>query len=79
MNPPDESPLYAAVLSILETQQQSTDPKQILVVHSHSHGDHVKGDSQFRGMRGVEVVGHQSGSTSRAIGVKQLAKQVSHY
>ena len=66
---PDESPLYAAVLSILETQQQSTDPKQILVVHSHSHGDHVKGDSQFRGMRGVEVVGTSQEALAEQLGL----------
>jgi len=33
------------------------DEYELLVLHSHSHGDHVAGDGQFRGRRVTEVVG----------------------
>ncbi len=33
------------------------DGYELLVLHSHSHGDHVAGDGQFRGRHGTVVVG----------------------
>ncbi|MGK0224564.1 MAG: hydroxyacylglutathione hydrolase [Limisphaerales bacterium] len=47
-------PLYDTVRSLI-----SADPsveREILVVHSHSHGDHYAGDSQFDGKPKVTVV-----------------------
>ncbi len=61
---PEESPLYQTIRSLISNGSESAgaDNKAILVVHSHSHGDHTKGDSQFRGKTNVEVVGtnHQA-------------------
>jgi len=46
--------LYENVRSILG--HEILKGKEILVVHSHSHGDHQRGDAQFEGKPGVTIV-----------------------
>lgn len=46
--------LHENVRSILG--KKVIEDKEILVVHSHSHGDHRRGDAQFEGKSGVTVV-----------------------
>ena len=36
--------------------QEAIETKAILVIHSHSHGDHSRGDSQFEGKPNVTIV-----------------------
>ncbi len=38
------------------SQARGRKPVPLLVVHSHSHGDHVAGDSQFEGLPNVRMV-----------------------
>jgi hydroxyacylglutathione hydrolase len=47
-------PLYEIVRSLISAD--SSVEREILVVHSHSHGDHYAGDSQFDGKPKVTVV-----------------------
>lgn len=49
-------PLYEIVHSLISEQPEIGSEQEILVVHSHSHGDHNAGDSQFEGKPNVVVV-----------------------
>lgn len=49
-----ESPLYQTVRELVSNSGAG---KSILVIHSHSHRDHTRGDAQFQGKQNVEVVG----------------------
>lgn len=49
-----DNPLYQLIGTILG--QGPTDPSEILVIHSHGHRDHYKGDAQFRNKPGVTLV-----------------------
>ena len=55
---PEESPIYQTIKSLIDNQYGvSKGVEEILIVHSHSHRDHTKGDSQFEDKEGVRVVG----------------------
>ena len=47
-------PLYQTVRSVVGEETIAT--KEILIVHSHSHSDHYKGDLQFEGKPNVTLV-----------------------
>ncbi|MGI9293624.1 MAG: MBL fold metallo-hydrolase, partial [Pseudomonadales bacterium] len=49
-----EFPLYRTIKSIVGEETFAS--KDILVVHSHSHRDHYKGDAQFEGKSNVTIV-----------------------
>ncbi len=53
-----EFPLYKTVLALVKAQskQDGALEKELLVIHSHSHGDHYAGDSQFKGEPNVSLV-----------------------
>jgi glyoxylase-like metal-dependent hydrolase (beta-lactamase superfamily II) len=46
---PESFPLFTTVRSLIGE-------RLLLVLHSHSHGDHRRGDEQFTGQAGVELV-----------------------
>lgn len=50
-----EFPLYETVQSLM-AESGTVAERDLLVVHSHSHGDHKAGDSQFEGKEKVTVV-----------------------
>lgn len=43
---------------------------ELVVAHSHGHGDHVAGDSLFAGRTGISVVGRDSASVRRFFGIR---------
>lgn len=45
-------------------------PAELVVAHSHGHGDHVAGDSQFVSRAGVTLVGRDSASVRSFFGVQ---------
>jgi glyoxylase-like metal-dependent hydrolase (beta-lactamase superfamily II) len=47
-------PLYETVRKLM--RQRGAERLKVLVTHSHSHGDHIAGDAQFRGQPGVTLV-----------------------
>ncbi|MDD3763576.1 MAG: MBL fold metallo-hydrolase [Nevskiales bacterium] len=51
-------PLYATVQGLVEERRsgQATSPTQVLVLHTHSHGDHKAADAQFRGKPDVTLI-----------------------
>jgi len=67
---PELSPIYQTVESLIEQQGGRVNGKpEVLVVHSHSHSDHTKGDSQFLGKAGVEVVATNSQALETQLGL----------
>lgn len=42
---------------------------QLVVAHSHSHGDHVSGDNAFKGQPGTTVVGLQPSAVKQFFGI----------
>lgn len=50
---PGRFPLYETVRSLVAQRSQ---PVDLLVTHSHSHGDHTAGDDQFRNRPGVTLI-----------------------
>ncbi|MFT6006345.1 MAG: hydroxyacylglutathione hydrolase [Pseudoalteromonas tetraodonis] len=71
-----ESPIFDTVKSLYEKQKSTESPnlEKILVVHSHSHSDHTKGDSQFDGYDYIEVVGTNSRSLEQQLGLLDWPK-----
>ncbi len=68
---PVESPIYQTIESLLSQQRRvlaSPIPK-LLVVHSHSHNDHTKGDFQFEGKPGVEIVATNNKALETQLGL----------
>jgi glyoxylase-like metal-dependent hydrolase (beta-lactamase superfamily II) len=56
--------------------RQGGDRVQLIVAHSHSHGDHVAGDSQFVGRAGVSVVGLDTASVRGFFGIQQWPEEM---
>ena len=52
---PESFPLLTTVRSLVGE-------RSLLVLHSHSHGDHRRGDAQFSGQTGVELVAPNAAS-----------------
>lgn len=50
-------PLYQMVNDLLKSRGTNENPLQLIVAHSHSHGDHYAGDGQFNGKPNVSVIG----------------------
>ncbi|MCM2281215.1 MAG: MBL fold metallo-hydrolase [Bdellovibrionaceae bacterium] len=46
------------LVSDFERREKVEVPLQLIVAHTHGHGDHVSGDEQFRGRPNTVVVGH---------------------
>jgi glyoxylase-like metal-dependent hydrolase (beta-lactamase superfamily II) len=71
-----ESPVYKAIESMIIEQQfklsneYTHGASNMIVVHSHSHSDHTKGDAQFIGRKSVEVVGTSNRSLETHLGLK---------
>jgi hydroxyacylglutathione hydrolase len=55
---PERFPIYDVVRELVAEKGRaaSGDELKVLVTHSHSHGDHTAGDTQFRGKPGVTLV-----------------------
>jgi len=55
----EQSPVYQHVRTLVERLEnsQNNQDRKLLVLHSHSHSDHTKGDAQFEGKQNVELVG----------------------
>lgn len=51
-------------------------PPELVVAHSHAHGDHVRGDSLFAGRSGVTVVGRDTASVRKFFGVGRWPEEI---
>ena len=51
----------------------------LLVAHSHSHGDHIAGDSAFRDRPDTIVVGHKATDVASAFGIANWPEEIARY
>lgn len=51
----------------------------LLVAHSHSHGDHVAGDSAFLDRPDTTVVGHKPADVASAFGITRWPDQIARF
>lgn len=61
--------LYTELANILGKEQLAS--KKVLVVHSHSHGDHYQGDSHFDGQPNVTLIKTSATEVKQFLGFKQ--------
>ena len=66
---PAEFPLYKTVQSAIGEETLAT--KEIVIVHSHSHSDHYKGDLQFKGKPRVTLVNPSGDDVKNFFGFSQ--------
>lgn len=66
---PAEFPLFQTVQSAIGEETLAT--KEILIVHSHSHSDHYKGDSQFKGQPRATVVNPNGDDVQNFFGFRE--------
>lgn len=52
---------------------------QLIVTHSHSHGDHVAADGQFIGLPNTVVVGKSQGEVAKFFGITNWPDQIVEY
>ena len=53
-------------------------PIHLIVAHSHSHGDHIAGDSEFRDRPDTTLVGLTPEEVARAFGITRWPDQLGH-
>ena len=54
-------------------------PVALVVAHSHAHGDHVAGDSQFVGKAAVTLVGRDTASVRKFFGIGRWPDDVAEF
>jgi hydroxyacylglutathione hydrolase len=52
---------------------------ELIVAHSHAHGDHVAGDPQFIGKPNITVVGRDTASVRAFFGIARWPDDIAHY
>jgi glyoxylase-like metal-dependent hydrolase (beta-lactamase superfamily II) len=52
---------------------------ELVVAHSHAHGDHVAGDSLFRGRPGITLVGRDTASVRAFFGIIRWPEDIAQY
>jgi hydroxyacylglutathione hydrolase len=52
---------------------------QLVVAHTHSHGDHIGGDGQFKGLPNTSVVGTSVSAVQSFFGIKTWPTQIVQY
>lgn len=52
---------------------------ELIVSHSHAHGDHTAGDGQFNGQPGTAVVGLSQGAVASFFGITNWPAEIAEY
>jgi hydroxyacylglutathione hydrolase len=73
--------IYAAVKGLVDAWLLANGKSSIelIVAHSHAHGDHVAGDSQFNGKPNVTVVGTSQTAVKNFFGIATWPTQIVAY
>ena len=74
-------PVASAVYGIIDQWLAANGKTSIdlIVSHSHSHGDHVQGDSQFQGQPNTTVVGLSPAAVASFFGITDWPEQIVSY
>ncbi len=73
----EEFPLYQMIMSLKQkhSDNDKTNDREILVIHSHSHSDHYGGDAQFTEQQNIKVVSANSAALQEFFTFKEWPKQ----
>jgi len=73
----EEFPLYQTIQSLNQkhSDNTSTNEREIVVIHSHSHSDHYSADSQFIGQANVTVVAANNAGVNEFFDFEQWPEQ----
>lgn len=74
---PIANTVYGIIDDWLKAHNQAS--IQLIVTHSHSHGDHVAGDSQFVGQPNTTVVGTSLAAVQSFFGITNWPAQIVQY
>jgi glyoxylase-like metal-dependent hydrolase (beta-lactamase superfamily II) len=75
-------PLYQTVQSIVAQRNKDLNlskPLDILVTHSHSHGDHIAADAQFQGKPNTKVIKPDLPAITEAFGLENWPTEQAEY
>jgi hydroxyacylglutathione hydrolase len=77
----EKFPLRETIDQILDDwlADHPRDGYELVVAHTHGHGDHVAGDAQFAGRRDTTVVGRDLAAVQEFFGFTQWPAQVMHF
>ena len=64
------APMIMDLIAKWRKRNNKTEPVPLIVVHSHSHGDHTAGDPGFKDVPGVQFVGASVPELQKAFGLK---------
>jgi len=75
---PERFPLRETVDQLLDRwlERHPRPGYELIVAHTHGHGDHVAGDGQFAGRRGTTVVGRDLAAVRKFFGFDRWPDQV---
>ncbi len=59
--------------------QHGNRPIRLVVAHSHSHGDHIAGDGEFRERPETDVVGHAPQEVAAFFGIGDWPDEIGHF
>lgn len=63
----------------LTAQGRTRDSLELIVAHTHSHGDHVQGDGQFNGQPNTTLVGTSSNAVEGFFGINDWPDEIVTY
>jgi glyoxylase-like metal-dependent hydrolase (beta-lactamase superfamily II) len=66
----DTAPMIVDVISKWSKRNSKTEPIPLVVVHSHSHGDHTAGDPGFKSLPNAQFVAASVTELQKAFGLK---------
>jgi len=66
----ETAPMIMDLIAKWSKRNSKTEPVPLIVVHSHSHGDHTAGDSGFKNQQGVQFVAASVPELQKAFGLK---------
>jgi glyoxylase-like metal-dependent hydrolase (beta-lactamase superfamily II) len=66
----DTAPAVMELIAKWQKRNNRATPPQLIVTHSHSHGDHTAGDKGFMGLPNVQFVAAKVEELQKAFGIK---------
>ena len=74
----EKSPIYQTILKLLREQPEASHNNNIIVLHTHGHGDHYKGDIQFVGKPNANVIGTNMNAITEYFGFDQWPEGIAN-
>jgi len=75
----DIFPLYETVKEIINDWSEKNGEVELIVAHTHKHGDHYAGDGQFKGKPNTTVIGHEVEHVQDFFKIKNWPQEIVDY